>query len=277
VPSDEEVTVPITDLTKEFMRCARCFEQGHEVGGLSPLWPPRGWAGPDTLTPPVLLVVSMNPGHPLQLAPQHGAGWDELALLRRHHLLGDVLVDGGEVVVRRRLAVTTQAARDVAAFCWKSYDTPTGARDHTFHRRSVAYARACLWLLGAEGDEWREHCWFTDAVKCSTSVETNVGVPDGAVTECRRHLVREIDMIRPAVILALGGDAKRAVDAATVGGKVKPRVVQFLHPARWRKLTSDRQMLGFSTSGLTAGPRTPDSPQFRSYLAQLQAELERKP
>jgi hypothetical protein len=99
--------------------------------------PPRGWAGPDRSSSPSVMLVSLNPGHPLRLPEKYGTGWNELALLRRHELVADASSEGGVVVARRRTAVTRAAAKDVADICWRSYSSSTAARGHLFHRRSV--------------------------------------------------------------------------------------------------------------------------------------------
>lgn len=264
--------VPVRDLTTKFMRCATCFDDP-AVRELSPWWPPRGWAGPERIRPPVLMVVSLNPGHPLSLPAHYGTGWDELSLLTRHGLAAAVTKEAQNVVARRRLVVTREAATAVAALCWRSYTSPTRSRDHLFHRRSVAYAKACLWLMGADPDEWQEHCWFTDVVKCSTTAESNAGVPSRAVAACRRHLVEEILTVRPEVAAVLGGAVLSPVKAALAEAKSSARVISLLHPARWRKLTSDRQRRSFRQFSPPAPGRLADSEAFSGVLATLQSEL----
>ncbi len=260
----------ILKMTTTFMQCAECFKNPR-VPGLSPLWPPRGWAGQWSLKPPTVLMVSLNPGHPLMLAPKHGPRWNETEILDRHGLDFRPGVEEQEVVSRRRTNVTFEAARDVLDICWRSYTDPTTAHDHLFHRRSVAYARACLWLLGVD-DDWRDHCWFTDVVKCSTIVETKTPLPRLAISNCRRHLVAEIEMVRPSVVAVLGQTALEPAQLALNEAKLPAPTIQLLHPSRWRQLTSKRQAKSFRGFPAIDG-RSPDSQEFLRWLESLQAEL----
>jgi hypothetical protein len=269
------IHVPVLDLTMTFMRCATCFGSSSSVPDLSPLWPPRGWAGPPELRAPTVLVVSLNPGHPLSIPTKYGVGWDEAKLLHDHGLGAQATIEGPEAVVRRRTAVTREAAQAVVDICWRCYDGPTPARDHLFHRRSVAYARACLWLAGVDED-WRAHCWFTDIVKCSTTTESGTGLPEAAITNCRRHLVREIEVVQPKIIAVLGHQAVPPTKAAALEAGSQAMPVVFRHPARWRRLTDDIHMRSFRRIP-KAPSRREDSAEFRGYLKRLQDELEKPP
>jgi hypothetical protein len=257
-------------LTQEFMGCTTCF-RGTPVAGMLPLWPPRGWAGPAKVTSPSVLVVSLNPGHPLKV-PHHGEGWDEEALLSRHGLLVSrtAAAAADRIVLERAARVTTAAAEEVLALCRRSYLAPTRARDHLFHRRSVAYARALLWLLGVD-DEWANHCWFTDLVKCSTRQESGKPLPPKAISNCAVHLKRELVFVQPSVVAALGVAVERPIRRVLKEGACKAPVARLLHPSRWEKLTMERQRKSFQKlKGLV---RDPKSSAFVEFLEALQQEL----
>jgi hypothetical protein len=268
--SGTPIDVPVMSLTATFMRCAECF-RAPKAPGISPLWPPRGWAGQSELRAPTVVVVSQNPGHPLRLPRIHGPGWDETALLKSHGLLLGADVEGPHVAARRSSQATRAAARDVLGICWRSYVEPTRSRDHLFHRRSVAYARACLWLLGVDGD-WKDHCWFTDVVKCSTTTEAKARLPARAIENCRSHLVSEIMAVRPSVVAVLGRAAFCPTIRALAEAGSRATPIQLLHPARWHRLTSERQLNAFSGFPAADG-RSPTSPAFRKLLNSLQGEL----
>jgi hypothetical protein len=256
-------------LTQEFMGCTTCF-RGNPVAGMLPLWPPRGWAGPAEVASPSVLVVSLNPGHPLKV-PRHGEEWDEEALLSRYGLLVSQTAAAAERnVLERSARVSTAAAEDVLALCRRSYLAPTRARDHLFHRRSIAYARALLWLLGVD-DEWANHCWFTDLVKCSTRQESGKPLPPKAIANCAVHLKRELVFVQPSIVAALGVAVEKPLQRALEEGACNAPVVRLLHPSRWRKLTTERQ--GKSFQKLQGLVRDPKSPAFVEFLKALQREL----
>lgn len=264
-------TTSASKLTEDFMRCSACFGDP-PIPGLLPLWPPRGWAGPEEVASPSVMLVSLNPGHPLKIAKDPRGVWNEEALLRRHGLAMHVNYGSDEVVIRRKTSVTPAAAGAMLELCWRSYRTPTSARDHLFHRRSVAYARAALWLCGVDS-KWESHSWFTDLVKCSTVSESRQALPKGAILNCRAHLSRELDFVQPSAILALGAQAYKHVTEQLKGLKRSIPVLRVLHPARWRKLTDERQLQSFKGAKLSES-READSSAFREHLAKLQAELE---
>lgn len=216
------------------------------------------------------MLVSLNPGHPLQIAAKHGDGWDEESLLSQHGLTATTMSTPSRVGLLRRKNASKAAAIDVLNLCRRSYWEPTGASDHLFHKRSVAYARALLWVLGVEED-WKAHCWFTDLVKCSTVKESGQNLPAGAVTNCAQHLQKELEFVRPSIVAALGINVEAPLRQALELAGSAASVVRLLHPSRWRRLTTERQQQSFL--GLSDLKRDPNSRSFRKFLAALQEEL----
>ncbi len=215
--------LPISELSKTFIKCSKCFDQTEGKQHLVECWPPRGWGGPEDIKEPRLMFVSLNPGHPFP---------SELEILRKYFPNG----------LQSRESVTEESARAIADFCWDSYCNPKANRDYLFHKRSVAYAKLALWLLNADPDKWQQHCWFTDAVKCSTWEETKANIPNDIYKSCQPHLKQEIETIQPNAIIALGGMAYRKTleTIKNINGTTKKvPVAKFLHPSRWHKLYYD--------------------------------------
>ena len=137
-----------------------------------------------------------------------------------------------------------------------------------------AYLPLKAWIAKVAAEAmWRQHCWFTDLVKCSTIAESNAGVPPQAIAACRRHLVEEILTVRPEVVAVLGGAVMSPVRTALAEARSTATPLLLLHPARWRRLDSDRQRQSFLHSSAPAAGRRPDSEAFSDVLERLQAEL----
>lgn len=217
---------PVLAMTADFVGCTDCYS----IDGVSKLLPrvdrqmPCGWAGTDEQGPRRLMIVALNPGHPMW----GGSEWHAL----------DLVDESG----CRRRDISLGHAGALLKFGTKLYVEPGPSANSLFHRRSVAYAKACLWLLGEKPEDWLRLCWFTDAFKCSTAQETKVRIPDEGFDSCGRHLRRELSEFTPELVVALGSAAARAANRALgrrgpSPGK-KPAIVRFLHPSRWRKFDS---------------------------------------
>jgi hypothetical protein len=192
------------------------------------------------------MLVSLNPGSPLDDEPEL---WTRLGL----H-------EGG--------ACTVNQAHQMLAKSVAYYDdgrTP-------FHRISVAIARSCMHLLDASAAEsdWREFAWMTDLFKCSTEVEVGPAIPRAALRRCafsetEGFLRREIELLEPRVLIALGGRAKRNLinhpDFAE-------RVVSFRHPsgAFWRLDSTEHDGAFERVAELLGAPIPSDFRQTRGRL-----------
>lgn len=209
-----ELTQFISDVTA----CQRCTKRWPGVLNQEPM-PPRGFAGSlDVLAPVPLMLVSLNPGHPL---PAEEALWSGKPF---DSSLGEGLFSQ----------------------CASYYDA--GATP--FHRISVAIVRAALSARGDDipASEWAKHAWLTDAFKCSTPAEVGPRIPERALRECAfgapreadlvpGHLEREIAILRPQVILTLGRRARELL----LSSPYADRVVPFTHPSgAFHRLDSER-------------------------------------
>lgn len=249
------------ELTREFMQCTKCFGS-KRVRSLVEQWPPRGWAGPDSVKQPSVMLVSLNPGHPVRIK-WNGQLRDEPRLFARLRL------------TKRSFQGCTMGPRAMLAFCRRSYANPAPGRNQLFHRRSIAYARALLWLLGVRGDDaWKTHCWFTDLGKCSTNREHGAYIPVAAIRNCRGHIEREFEFVRPTIIAALGSQAAGRLRTIVAESFPYVHFVHLRHPSGWIRLTDNRQHDAFASlrNTLNANPG-----EFHSFLAELQEELGRPP
>jgi hypothetical protein len=89
------------------------------------------------------------------------------------------------------------------------YDVVHG-RELRFHRRCMILARMFMGEAGLPPEaDWRDHVWFTDLVKCSTTVdEESATVP--CVRQCL-YLRDELEVLRPQVIVALTRSVERTL------------------------------------------------------------------
>jgi hypothetical protein len=237
-------------LTQEILRCRRCrtdastFVQGHSV--LARAWaPPRGWAGLHVKRHEICFVA-LNPGAPLdgELAGYESAGLGE-----------------------DKLEVTAGQALAVDEFCRQQYRQPGRGSNWIFHRKSAALARALLWLLDGSdpGLAPLDRCWFTDALKCSTRKESAPEITDAAFQACRGFLERELRIIRPKLVVALGARASRRLQQAGIVA------VHFRHPSNGcPRLQADSHDESFATAASLLGVRAPDS--FREIRRQIHDE-----
>ena len=183
-------------------------------------FPPRGWGGSTATAPRALVVLATNPGHPL---PTEVAQWD-----------------GFPSTVASAKQLTTQHAQTELALVAAIYRDGVAGRT-AFHTRSVQVARAALFLLREASkslnEPWFDNVWFSDVVKCSTAKEMgSPGIPNLAGA-CGKHLLTEVRILRPSLIVTLGAGARAALDAS---GAQVPARVDAIHPQahEWRTITS---------------------------------------
>lgn len=205
----------IASATRDFVACTTCRTKFFHAGKtlLTHRWlPPRGWAGSLVDGPRDIVMVALNPG-----ALMRG----ELRVYRCAGLPAGAVSPPSTV---------TQHEADVVTFnCTQAYFTSMRSRDHVFHRKSVAYARALLALAlgrdpGIRGV--RDRVWFTDAFKCSTRRESGPRISSAAFRACRTHLDREIEILKPRLIVALGQRVGRLL-----ADVYQSRLVTLRHPS----------------------------------------------
>jgi uracil-DNA glycosylase len=189
-------SAPLQKLTQTIVTCRRCRDDGLP---LTDQWmPPRGWAGNPSLGERTFMFVTINPGLPLIAkggAPVEEGYWSAFGI-----------VEG--------MPDPTRAADALATLCTSIYEhvdgvpdalpmgfTHIAGKDLVFHKRCMSVLRACMAIAGAPWDgDWKQHCWMTDLVKCSTPNG------DGALAlacrpNCDSFLRQEIGIVRPKVIL----------------------------------------------------------------------------
>lgn len=210
----------LEEASRGFVACKACREDPELASVLTEEWlPPRGWAGTLKGGERDVMIVALNPGAPMA---------------------GECLVykDAGLPVCGRvpPPRISREQARVVTEHCADVYRSAGSgsarSRDHVFHKKSIGYARALLALmhgrdLGVEAV--LEQCWFTDLLKCSTVRESAPQISARAFAECRRHLLSELEILRPKLIVALGGTV--AGELAELPAPFAGRVVKFRHPS----------------------------------------------
>jgi hypothetical protein len=203
----------LVPLTAETVACRTCYtDPSTFIGGKSVLgdWaPPRGWAGlPGTTTD--LVVVSLNPGTALP---------GELFEYASHGLIPETHSTG----------VNSEQIIAVWAYGLRQFRSPRRGQNWVFHRKAVALAHSLLCLLDGhyvEKDSLWSRVWFTDVFKCSTGRESGPSISLPAERACRRHLERELSLLRPRLVVALGRRCSQALSRAGL-----PHV-SFRHPSR---------------------------------------------
>jgi len=194
-----------------------------------------------------IVLVALNPGAPL-------AG--EL----------DVYAEGG--ISRDSVPATDEQAALISATCLKQYSSPRRGANWIFHRKSVALARALLWLLDGSdpGRSPWTRCWFTDALKCSTQREQGPEITDAAFDNCQPFLVRELNVFAPKLIVALGGRAFGRLTALN-----RTNLVQFRHPSNGcPRLDADYHDQAFSRAAELLKVQLPRD--FRAVRARVHNE-----
>ena len=195
-------------------RCRVCRAEYPET--LSEEWmPPRGWAGSLTRRGPLpVMLVSLNPGRRLTRSVSDG---------------------GRPGSARRNRARPTRHA----SFWACRVDTTTRGRLLFTRSASPSHAPACISLtLRQHSRDWQRYAWMTDLYKCSTATEVGPSIPTRALLRCafstsEGFLRREISLLAPRVIVALGGRSQRRL----LGDReARERVAPFRHPsgASWR-------------------------------------------
>lgn len=168
-------------LTVDMMACKECprvfghSESIHEVK--SEIWPhgwipPRGWAGSVERQHLPIIIVALNPGHPMD---------NELAFYCSR---GVAPVESG--------AIPLSSGQAIMEWCTESFDNPGRTRDHIYHRKVLAYIRMALWLHfhinkiaeDALECDWKKYVWITDAFKCTTKNESGPKIPMKYMRDC---------------------------------------------------------------------------------------------
>lgn len=213
---------------------AHTFVNGHSV--LKPCWtPPRGWAGLAG-SPHDIALVALNPGAPLGGEVEH---YRELALSETN------------------ISITCAQAAALEAYCADQYLKPKRGSSWVFHRKSVALARALLWLMDGQDPQeldpsFLRRCWFTDVYKCSTRQESSPTITGAAFAACRPHLERELKIVKPKLIVALGIRAEKRLKMTGVD------FVCFRHPSNGcPRLDAEYHDRSFAAAATRIGAKVP--------------------
>lgn len=199
----------LINITTNILACRRCrqdpstFIDGESVLGT---WaPPRGWAG-EIAKHADIVLVGLNPGFPL---PNESAKYQAAGLSEAN------------------VTPTTEQLDAVFNHCISQYRSPGTGQNWVFHRKSVAFARAILWILDRAdpGESLWRRVWFTDVFKCSTKDESKPKISRAAEKACIGHLRMEIGCLSPKLIVALGGQTSAALKRAGI------RHIRFRHPS----------------------------------------------
>jgi|GEM_PF-2515743 len=222
MPADRRMLRLVTG----FMRCTEC----HRVPELRPWlltkdskpepklrvrprpwFPPRGWAGSLAAPPRPLVVLSTNPGHPLEREEHCWSGFPD------------------KVADARRLS----EAQALAQLEFVSALYRAGEGGTRFHTRSVKFVRVILWLMKRAGVPlaagWFDNVWFSDVVKCSTAKETGSPGIDALATKCSGLLQEELRLLRPRLVIAFGDRAWAALMATQL---VLSNAIHAPHPQK---------------------------------------------
>lgn len=237
----------LLQFTQEVLSCRKCrtdnrtFVDGRTV--LEPCWaPPRGWAGLEANRYDIAFVA-LNPGGPLDGEMDR---YRDLAL--------------SEV----NTSVSPTQAAGVEEYCMRQYRNPRRGPSWVFHRKSVALARALLWLIDGQdpGHSVLQRCWFTDVYKCSTRKESSPVITGAAFAACRTHLEKEITIVSPKLLVALGARAAKRLAMTDFG------FVRFRHPSNGcPRLDAEYHDRSFQTAASIIGTRIPDD--FRKSRRQV--------
>jgi hypothetical protein len=206
--------------------------------------------------------VSHNPGHPLEES-------DEVPFWRND--LGLVDQDGNGPT----RPITGNDAERMLTFCSCGFLEPGSSGNFTFHRKVAGYARACLKMLGLDHTKsaWLDHCWFTDAFKCTTRKENGPPITEEMYEMCLDHLRREVETLRPRAILALGGRAHEQVLKLSADVPiVKFRLTSNGCP-QLQSRALDRSFAEFAEKVAGRSPEAATAPDFLDFRLTIQREL----
>jgi hypothetical protein len=269
-------------VTKQCIACSKCppdFGNGDGLYRAQPCatWPhawvpPRGWAGSaDSEHRPVMLVA-LNPGHPIsgELAAYAKAGVKPYR-------------DATEVEDSHALAILRHVTN--------TYSHLRRTQDSIFGRKCIAYIRCTAWILKKllpaiytfepEAGEWYHFGWITDAFKCSTRRDTAPRIPKAHLIDCvNTHLPNEIRAARPRLVLALGGGSAYALERSRINWQSPngPRFVGVRHPSQGCPPIDDsRHDASFFSIAEALGSNEPSKiagdPEFTAFRTRVQRHL----
>lgn len=265
----------ILQLTKAFISCSRCpedFGNGEGLKRCDPdaVWrhswiPPRGWAGSPVAAHCPVFIVALNPGHPIAR---------ELETYSRAGIRPYVSAED----------VPDSHASAVLGFVTSTYTRWTQGPNSVYGRKCIAYARCVAWILrrlrptdytfDPETSDWRDFAWITDAFKCSTRSDSNPKIPPELMLRCvTLNLRREIDALKPLLVLALGNDSYKALSASGVSPIVKVRHASNGCP----RIDSNKLNPNLEAIAMTLGSRNPETlirqQEFTGFRGRLQQAL----
>lgn len=171
--------------------------------------PPRGFFF--QRVPVKILVVGKNPGHPLQGETKELTGRDGRDLYVACHTM------------QERHYADLLAIRE---------------RSITFHTNLFRYLS--YFLDVPESEIWN-HAALTNLVKCSTPGERDL-LDQKTMSECySRYFVRELAVLRPQVLLALGREVEKYLRSRAAEHRLP--VVYIKHPSYYYRRDAEAQIL----------------------------------
>lgn len=269
-------------VTKHCIACSKCpldFGNGDGLYQHKPdeewphTWvPPRGWAGSDDSRHRPVVLVALNPGHPIagELATYARAG------IRPYRDAADV-EDSHALAILRHVTNT--------------YSHLRRTQDSIFGRKCIAYIRCAAWILkelfpaaytfDPEAGDWRDFAWITDAFKCSTRRDTAPKIPKRQLIDCvNTHLPNEIHAARPRIVLALGGGSAYALERSRINwhSPSGPRFVRVRHTSQGCPAIDDHSHDGsFRSIAEALGAKMPgnlvDDSEFLAFRSRVQRHL----
>lgn len=189
------------------LNCRDCW--GKDIILETPFNPPRGWACNDDRSQVKILVVSLNPGHPL---PEE---------IERFKNKQESVLDEDDL----------QFLMDFATNVYKRYSSRYGGSS-VFHNKLRSYIQEALINCGIidrhDTNDWFKYVWLTDIFKCSTVNESGPNISAYFMNHCiQRHLLKELNYFNPKAIIAMGTRAYKGL----IKTKWASRTVYFRHPA----------------------------------------------
>jgi len=229
------ITQQLYDIMSQTINCRYCWDS--EFILKEPFVPPRGWAGGTDKNKVKLVVVTLNPGHPMESEIK------QFSKVSMSEKLGQYEIDY------------------LYNFATDTFTNPQirgNGRDTVFHSKMKNYMVEALVYCGLVDrkeafNNWLDYVWLTDLFKCSTKSETGPNIPLNNRIRCQKYLLQEINYFNPKAIIAMHGKARDDLSKISI---IKNKLVYFRHPSN-------------------GGP-TVNSPTFKQQLDKLKSIIDRQ-
>jgi len=201
---------PLLDIMVQTVNCRHCWYS--DIILKTPFVPPRGWAGGLDPEKVHFIVVTLNPGHPMQ---------EEILKFKRF--------SPGQKLGQKEANYLYKFATDT----FKNPDIRSDGRNTVFHRKMKEYIVEALVYCNLVSRreaycKWLDYVWLTDLFKCSTIIEAGPNIPKILRDHCRQHLIKEINYFNPKAIIAMHSKARDDLKRIP---QIRKKVVYFRHPS----------------------------------------------